>query len=152
MRVCGPPKQVEVSSQRAETSQDRSSGKDKSGRTPHSARICPVRQVGAGSGPAAINTEGQSLHKPPVVPFAIQWTSRIVPTCQLRPSLDTFTNPIKHDGTQTDGIRTECPSATRRDSVRHGRPLGQPVQPTAQVSSDSGVVVRNSAGDAGRTR
>ncbi len=80
-------------------------------------------------GRVASKTGGIELSWSSVVPFPIQRTSRIVPICQLRPSLDTFTSPIKHDGTQTRrDNRTECLWATRRGSVRRGRPPDQSVQ------------------------
>ncbi len=57
MRSAGPPMQVQASSQRAETSHERSAGKNRSGSDPYWARMCPVRQVRASVGPASTRTQ-----------------------------------------------------------------------------------------------
>src|SRR5215218_9018016 len=56
INLLGPPMHVQVSSQRAEASHDRSSGKNKSGRTPSPRIWPPVRQPRACTGPAATST------------------------------------------------------------------------------------------------
>ena len=66
------------------------------------------------------------------------------PNLPASPVLGHRHEPIKHDGTQTDGIAGRSAGATGRGSVRHGRPLAALQHVAQPLRSVAVVAVRRS--------